>query len=210
MVATSEGLLALAVSVKLFPELWPFGDLPAQHYQVIMADPPWDFATYSEKGDGRSASQHYEVMSLEDIKRLPVLDLAAPDCVLFLWATAPMLRQGLGVLDAWGFEYKTYLPWVKLTKDGSRPTIGTGYIFRNCQEPILVATRGAPKRKSRSERDVIMSPRRGHSRKPDEAYSKVERVFDGPYLELFSRCDRPAWDVWGREVHKFSDQGEQA
>lgn len=183
---------------------WPFGDLKRGHYAVIMADCPWSFVTYSARGRRKSADRHYNCMTLEDLKALPVAELAAPDCVMFFWRTASNLRtHALPVLDAWGFESKTEGVWVKMVADGSRPAFGTGYIMRNCFEPFIVATRGKPKRISRAERDVLMEPRREHSRKPDGIYTKIESLFAGPYLELFSRTDRPGWDHWGNELGKF-------
>lgn len=177
----------------------PFRNLAVGAYSVIVADPPWRFQVYSENGRGKSADQHYVCQDLDWIKSLPVASLAMPDCVLFLWTTSPMLRHAFDVLDAWGFTYKSQGVWVKLTKDSKGPAFGTGYIFRNCQEPFLVATRGSPKRLSRSERDVILSPRREHSRKPDQMIDKIENLYQGPYCELFSRTPRLKWASWGTE-----------
>lgn len=182
---------------------WPFEGLERGHYAVIMADPPWRFLTYSARGRRKSADRHYNCMTLDDLKALPVAELAAPNCALFFWHTASNLRtHALPVLDAWGFTYKTMGPWTKLTADG-KPHFGTGYIMRNAWEPFIVATRGKPKRISRSERDVILARRREHSRKPDEIYPKIEALYAGPYLELFSRTDRPGWTSWGDQTGVF-------
>jgi N6-adenosine-specific RNA methylase IME4 len=170
------------------------------HYGVILADPPWTFATYSAKGKGRSAEAHYNCMSLDAIKRLQVGNWAAPDCALFLWATDPLLPAALDVIAAWGFTYKTVgFYWAKTTKDGARFPMGTGYYTRANPEQCLLATRGHPKRISRSVRKLIVSPRRLHSQKPDEVYERIEGLSPGPYLELFARGQRPDWDSWGLE-----------
>jgi N6-adenosine-specific RNA methylase IME4 len=173
----------------------------SQHHGVILADPPWTFATYSRKGKGRSAEAHYDCMSLADIKALPVADWAAPDCALFLWATDPSLPQALEVIEAWGFAYKTVaFTWAKTTKDGAGFPIGCGYWTRANPEQCLLATRGRPQRLSRAVPQLILAPRREHSRKPDEAYERIEALVPGPYLELFARAPRAGWYSWGYEV----------
>lgn len=172
-------------------------------YGVIYADPPWNFKTYSDKGLGRSASAWYETLSLDEIKELPVANLAAPDCVLLMWVTDPHLRNGFDVIDAWGFQFKTVgFYWAKTTQDtmphymhnDSFP-IGTGYWTRANPEQCLLATRGHPKRINADVRKLIIAPRREHSRKPDETYERIERLCSGPYVELFARNTRPGWDT---------------
>lgn len=181
-----------------------FDELAGKRYGAIYADPPWRFATRSPKGDGRSASAHYPVMSLAEIMALPVADLAAEDCALFLWVTDPLLPQGLDVMRAWGFEYKTVaFYWTKTNRDGS-PFVGMGYWTRANPEPCLLGVRGRPARLSPSVRRLIISPRREHSRKPDEVRDRIMRLVGGPYLELFARSTAPGWDAWGREVGKFA------
>ena len=173
----------------------------AHHYHVILADPPWTFATYSQKGKGRSAEAHYDCMSIADIKSLPVADWAASDCALFLWVTDPTLPQALEVLAAWGFVYKTVaFTWVKTTRDGTPFPIGCGYWTRANPELCLLGTRGRPQRLSRSVRQLVFAPRREHSRKPDEVYELIEKLVAGPYLELFGRAPRAGWDSWGKEA----------
>ena len=177
------------------------------HYRVIYADPPWTFSTYSRKGKGRSAEAYYDCMSLDAIKALPVAEWAANDCVLLLWTTDPLLPTAFDVIRAWGFTYKTIgFYWAKLNKSAD-PTIysdssffaGLGFWTRANPEICLLATRGHPRRGRADVRKLIVSPRREHSRKPDEAYGRIERLCEGPYLEMFARSTRPGWDGWGAE-----------
>ena len=171
-------------------------------YSVILADPPWAFRAWSNKGKGRSAEQHYPTMRLEDIKALPVADLAAEDCVLFLWATFPMLKEALEVVEAWGFSYKTVaFTWVKENRKSPGLFWGLGYWTRANAEVCLLATRGSPKRQSAAVHQVILSPVEQHSKKPDEVRERIVTLMgDVPRVELFARQQAPGWDVWGNEV----------
>ena len=171
-------------------------------YSVILADPPWAFRAWSNKGMGRSAEQHYSTMRLEDIKALPVADLAAEDCVLFLWATFPMLKEAFAVIDAWGFTYKTVaFTWVKENRKSSGLFWGLGYWTRANAEICLLATRGSPKRQSAAVHQVILSPVEQHSKKPDAIRERIVTLMgDVPRVELFARQETPGWDVWGNEV----------
>lgn len=191
---------------------WPFGDLPLGSAGAILADPPWSYRTWSAKGTGRSAEQHYSTMSVEELMALPVADLAAPDCVLFMWATWPTIRDAFRLIDAWGFEYKTCgFDWMKanvstldLFPDPKSADIKLGHWTRSNSEPCLLATRGKPKRKDAGVRMGIIEPAREHSRKPDCVHERIERLVDGPYLELFARAKRPGWLAFGNEVGKFN------
>lgn len=179
---------------------------PVGRYAVICADPPWRFSVWSDKGKGRSAERFYDVMSLPDIKAMPIADVAAPDCALFLWATNPMVPQALSVIEAWGFKYQTVgFTWAKRTPTDRAWHMGLGYWNRQNTEQCFFATRGKPKRVARDVRQLIVAPRREHSRKPDEAYQRIERLLAGPYLELFSRQQRPGWVTWGNEPDRFDD-----
>ena len=171
-------------------------------YNVILADPPWSFRSWSSKGMGRSAEQHYPTMRLEDIKALPVSDLAAGDCVLFLWATFPMLKEALEVIDTWGFTYKTVaFTWVKENRKSPGLFWGLGYWTRANAEICLLATRGSPKRQSAAVHQVILSPVERHSKKPDEVQERIVTLMgDVSRVELFARQETPGWDVWGNEV----------
>jgi N6-adenosine-specific RNA methylase IME4 len=186
-----------------------------RRFPVILADPPWTFETWTEKGKGRSAERHYACMSLDEIKALPVGQLAADNCALFMWTTFPHLQRAHEVLDAWGFRYRTLgFIWVKTTPgsnlvrvgSGAGLHTGTGYWTRANSEPCLLAARGKRQRRSAGVHQVILAPRREHSRKPDEIYARVEELLDGPYLELFARSERPNWTCWGNEVGKFAEK----
>ena len=178
--------------------------LPPGPYGVVYADPAWSFVTYSENGKGRSAEQHYECMTLKQIADMPVADVAAKDSVLLMWTTDPMLEKALEIIKAWGFTYKTVgFYWAKTNIDGGF-FVGMGYWSRANVEMCLLATRGHPKRNRKDVRKLIVSPRREHSRKPDETYDRIESLCYGPFLELWSRTKRDGWDSWGNETEKFS------
>ena len=184
-----------------------------KYYRVIYADPPWTFATYSRKGKGRSPEAHYDCMSLTEIKELPVGEWAADDCVLFVWATDPLLEKAFDVIRAWGFAYKTVgFYWVKLNKSVPRLIYdersfftGLGFWTRANPEPCLLATRGHPHRRQANVSKLIVSPRREHSRKPDDIYQRIEALCEGPYLEMFARTRRDGWLSWGPEADAFAD-----
>lgn len=179
--------------------LRPFGG-----FDLIMADPPWQFDLFSEKGEAKAPQAQYTCTPLDWIAGLPVSALAADDCLLWLWATNPMLPQALQVLAAWGFTFKTAGHWAKRTKHG-RLAFGTGYILRCAGEPFLIGTRGKP-RTTRSTRSVIEGPLREHSRKPDEAFAAAEALMPAARrIELFSRQPRPGWATWGNETTKFGE-----
>ena len=180
-------------------------------YSVILADPPWAFRAWSDKGKGRSAEQHYPTMRLEDINALPVADLAAEDCVLFLWATFPMLKEALAVVEAWGFSYKTVaFTWVKENRKSPGLFWGLGYWTRANAEVCLLATRGSPKRQSAAVHQVILSPVEQHSKKPDAVRERIVTLMgDVPRVELFARQETLGWDVWGNEVSSCPDVAER-
>lgn len=190
-------------------------DLPqAGRYGVILADPPWRFATFSDKGRGRSpdgltangGARLYETMSAKDIRALSVSDIGAPNSVLLMWAIDPMLPLALSVGESWGYTYKTVgFYWAKTLQNSSQFAMGTGYWTRANPEQCLLFTKGKPKRISASVRRLIVSPRREHSRKPDEQYERIEQLVSGPYLEMFARQSRPGWDAWGNQTTKFNN-----
>lgn len=171
-------------------------------YSVIYADPPWSFKTYSNKGKEKSADNHYRCMSIEDIYNLPVQNIAADDCVLFIWVTFPLLEQGLETIKRWGFTYKTCgFNWVKKNKKSDSWFWGLGYWTRSNSEICLLATRGNPKRVSKSVHQVCDARIREHSRKPDEVRDGIVRLIgDVPRIELFARERVAGWSAWGDEV----------
>jgi N6-adenosine-specific RNA methylase IME4 len=169
-------------------------------FGAILADPPWDYVTYSERGQDRGASRHYKVQTLDEILAMPVEPLAARDCVLFLWTSGPFVQDALRAIEAWGFAYKTLgLDWLKTTAAGA-PAMGGGHWTRATNELCFLATRGHPARLAADVLQAIVAERREHSRKPDEAHERVERLVAGPYLELYARHLRPAWTCWGNEI----------
>lgn len=179
---------------------------PNKKYSAILCDPAWTFETYSDSGKERSAEQHYDCMTTEDIQNLPVQDICKDDCVLFLWVTFPLLIEGLLTMEAWGFEYKTCaFSWAKKNSSNMGFFMGMGYWTRANVEICLLGTKGKPKRREEAGgvRQLIVSPLREHSRKPDEQYDRIEDLVKGPYIELFSRSDREGWDSWGLESGKF-------
>jgi N6-adenosine-specific RNA methylase IME4 len=196
-------------------------------YGVILIDPTWPFVTWSPKGKGRSAERHYDIMALDAIKALPIAKLAARNCALFLWATWPTMPIWNEVIEAWGFKYSGIgFLWVKVTPKATFIDLkalrrghkghglhwGMGYGTRANTEPVLFARRGEPHRLARNVHsvviapeevmspDVVLAPVREHSRKPDEVHGRIERLFSGPYLELFARRPVRNWTCWGNEV----------
>jgi len=176
-----------------------FDELPRNHYGAILADPPWPF------GKGRLGRERgYPIMKEKEISQLPVSNLALPNSLLFMWARTRHLPMALRVMSAWGFEYLTVgLVWIKMNKSG-QPSFGIGYWTRNSAELCLLGKRGRPQRLAHNVQQTVLSPRREHSRKPDEQYEHIEQMVGGPYLELFSRYTRPDWDSWGLEKDKFN------
>lgn len=171
-------------------------------YQVIYVDVPWPFSG----GGNRSAKRHYPTMKINEIKALPVSNLAADDCALFLWATFPQLERASEVIKAWGFEYKTNaFTWIKTNKGNGKLAIGNGYWTRSNAEICLFATIGKPQRLHADVHSVVITPRGRHSEKPDEVRQRIVRLMgDVPRIELFARQQVAGWDVWGNEVECVS------
>ena len=175
--------------------------LPNKKYGVIYADPPWSFKTYSEKGKDRSPEKHYPVLSIADIIRLPVDRIAKDNAVLLMWVVDPLLDQAFKVIDAWGFKYKTVgFTWAKSNKTKPGFFTGLGYWTRGNPEMCLLATKGKPKRLSKSVPQLVIDQRREHSKKPDIMYKHIENLLEGPHIELFARQKVSGWDAWGNEV----------
>ena len=176
-------------------------NFPNKKYGVIYADPPWYFKSRSKKGEGRNPNQHYNCMELKDICDLPVKDIAADNSVLLMWVIDPMLDLAFDVIEAWGFQYKTVgFTWAKTNKTNMGMFTGLGYWTRGNPEMCLLATKGRPKRINKDVKQLVVSQREEHSKKP-LLHKEIERLVDGPYIELFAR-NKPYknWDYWGNEV----------
>jgi N6-adenosine-specific RNA methylase IME4 len=174
-----------------------------KQFAAILADPPWHFIARSDKGEGRSASGHYTTdRTWQDIISLPVRELAAPDCVLFMWMIDWCPKLALDVIEAWGFAHKTTaFTWAKQNPSLEGWHMGQGYWTRANPEACWLATRGSPKRIHADVRQLIVHPiMPEHSRKPDEIHDRIERLVGGPYLELYARRERKNWITWGNEL----------
>lgn len=172
-------------------------------FDVLLIDPPWKFTTRSPKGNWRGPERHYPTMTLAELAALPVGSLAADNAALFLWATWPvMFRDVPELLKAWGFEYRTCaFVWVKANPKGAGFFTGLGYYTRANTEPCLLAIRGRMPAAARDVPQVLYSPVRRHSQKPEETFTRIERLYPGRrYAELFARQRRPGWAAWGNEV----------
>lgn len=177
-------------------------------YQIIYADPPWKYNLWSDKATGRGVAEgHYEVMDLLDVATIPINEIADKDCVLFMWATFPVIPMALKLIKAWGFQYKTVaFTWVKKNKKSDSWFWGMGSWTRANAEICMIATRGAPHRKNKGVHSVIDTPVREHSRKPDETRERILKLMgDLPRIELFARHKTEGWDVWGNEVESDID-----
>lgn len=174
-------------------------------YGAILMDPPWHFRTYSGATavPQRTGVDPYPTMTFPELCALPVRELAAKNCALFMWVVDSHLEESLDLIFHWGFKFKTVaFVWEKLTINGL-PKIGMGYWTRKQTEICLLATKGSPRRQDKGVRQLIQAQRREHSRKPDEIYERIERLVPGPYMELFARQQWPGWDTWGNETDKF-------
>jgi N6-adenosine-specific RNA methylase IME4 len=187
---------------------WPFGALQPKAYQLLLIDPPTAFETHSDKGQGKSASQHYAVLSIDDLCQWPIGDLADPSgCLVVLWSTWALAAQGehTRMLKAWGLIPSSGGSWAKITRNGL-PSFGTGYVLRDACEPYFTARGGKrlPAGLRHTERNLILAERREHSRKPDEMHEMLERLAPtARKAELFARATRPGWESFGNEVDKF-------
>lgn len=178
--------------------------LGGKKFHTILADPPWRFTNRT----GKVAPEHhrlsrYQTMTTEDICGLPIATLAADPAHLYMWVPNALLPDGLRVLSAWGFEYKSNIVWHKVRKDGGSDGRGVGFYFRNVTELLLFGVRGKNARTldpGRSQVNFIATRKREHSRKPDEQYDLIESCSRGPYLELFARGVRPGWTYWGNQA----------
>lgn len=174
---------------------------PNKTYSVIYADPPWGSNTQFGRDKNKGNSPHYALLDLQTIAALPVSQIAAQNCVLFLWVVDTQLFEAKTIIDSWGFTYKTVgFTWVKATAT-DKDHFGVGMWSRKNPEMCLLATKGKPTRQSASVRQLQRHPVREHSRKPDEIRDAIVALCgDVPRIELFARQQTPGWDVWGNEV----------
>ncbi len=173
-------------------------------FKTILADPPWQF----QNRTGKVAPEHkrlnrYATLTLNDIKALPVAEAATDTAHLYLWVPNALLPEGLAVMEAWGFKYKSNVIWQKIRKDGGPDGRGVGFYFRNVTEILLFGTRGKNARTlapGRTQVNIMSTRKREHSRKPDEQYPLITSCSPGPYLELFARGKRDGWAIWGNQA----------
>jgi N6-adenosine-specific RNA methylase IME4 len=184
--------------------------LGARRFATVLADPPWRF----QNRTGKMAPEHrrlsrYGTMSVAEICALPVAEVTGARAHLYLWVPNALVQEGLAVMAAWDFTYKSNLVWYKTRKDGGPDGRGVGFYFRNVTELLLFGVRGSSARTlapGRRQTNIIVSRKREHSRKPDEQYDIIERCSPGPYLELFARHERDEWTAWGNEAPKPIEQ----
>lgn len=177
-----------------------------EKFRTIVADPPWQF----QNRTGKMAPEHkrlarYSTMKLEEILNLPVAKVLDEKAHLYLWVPNALLPEGLAVMKAWGFEYKTNIVWEKIRKDGQPDGRGVGFYFRNVTELLLFGIKGTPNRTldpARSQVNLIRTIKREHSRKPDEIFPIIEACSPGPYLEMFARGTREGWRLWGNQANE--------
>lgn len=176
-------------------------------FHTVLADPPWRFTNRT----GKMAPEHrrlnrYHTMELAEIKDLPVSDVINEPAHLYLWVPNALLPEGIEVLRAWGFEYKSNIVWHKIRKDGGSDGRGVGFYFRNVTELVLFGVRGKNARTlppGRRQVNLVASQKREHSRKPDELYEVIEACSNGPFLEMFARDTRKGWTAWGHEAENY-------
>lgn len=179
----------------------------AQRFRTILADPPWRF----QNSTGKVAPQHrrlkrYDTLSLDEIRSIPVSQAVEETSHLYLWVPNALLPEGLSVMEAWGFTYKSNIVWHKIRKDGGSDGRGVGFYFRNVTELLLFGVRGKNARTlapGRKQVNFVATQKREHSRKPDEIYKIIEECSCGPYAELFARGSRAGWSAWGNQAEDY-------
>jgi N6-adenosine-specific RNA methylase IME4 len=199
---TSTGRTTRRFSESAAEDLLTF--VAGRRFATVLVDPPWQF----QNRTGKVAPEHrrltrYATLTLEEIKALPVSKIVAPVSHLYLWVPNALLPEGLAVMHAWGFTYKSNIVWHKIRKDGGPDGRGVGFYFRNVTELILFGTRGKNARTlapGRRQVNYLATHKREHSRKPDEQYGIIENCSPGPYLELFARGVRQGWAMWGNQA----------
>jgi N6-adenosine-specific RNA methylase IME4 len=210
--------------LRCAPAPAPFVGLRRGYYGAIAVDPASRFSSYTavqsqNPSSRRDNERHYKTMSFGELAALPVKELAAPTgCHLFMWTSGPFLPQALKLIESWEFKYSTRaFTWLKTKRNwnGQSPLaesdfpVGLGLTVRHQTEIVLLARRGNCRRNAKNVRELILAPRREHSRKPDEFYRRVERYCDGPYVDLFARQQRAGWHCWGDEVTRFNGDEDE-
>lgn len=182
-------------------------NIPNNGYKTILADPPWRFTNRT----GKVAPEHkrlnrYDTLSLVEIMEIPVSLVANESSHLYLWVPNALLPEGLAVMKAWGFNYKSNIVWHKVRKDGGPDGRGVGFYFRNTTEIILFGIRGRMRtlQPGRSQVNIIRTQKQEHSRKPEALYEIIEKCSPGPYLEIFARGKRSGWDVFGNQADDYN------
>ena len=183
---------------------WPFGDLLPFSCDLIVIDPPWDFANYSKAGEAKGPRAQYQTMSMGEVCALPVGHLARDSCLLACWGTWPLIDQQIECVKGWGFLFKTVIVWHKVFPSG-KTAMGTGYRARSMAEPVILATTGNPKHKAFP--GLFQGVRREHSRKPEEFYRIIDRVCPrlSARADIYVRQTRPGWMGYGNEMTKFDE-----
>tara|TARA_R110000824_G_C14945566_1_gene650337 strand:+ start:121 stop:684 length:564 start_codon:yes stop_codon:yes gene_type:complete len=186
-------------------------NLPNKKYNIIYADPPWTFKTWSNKGKGKSAEQHYDCMTIDAIQTLPIQDICEDNAACIMWVTYPLLKKGIETLEAWGFDYKTVaFTWVKRNKKANSWFTGMGYYTRSNAEIAILGTRGKVLERANKNVPQVCDERiMEHSHKPDVIRQRIVDLFgDISRIELFARQKTKDWDVWGNEVNNYpKDRG---
>jgi N6-adenosine-specific RNA methylase IME4 len=187
------------------------GDIDKLHglnkqYATILIDPPWRFTNRTGKVAPEHGRLHrYATLDFKQIEALPISSLALPQSHLYMWCPNALLLEGLNIMKAWGFTYKTNIVWYKVRKDGGPDGRGVGFYFRNVTELLLFGIKGQLRtlKPGRTQVNIMLTRKREHSRKPDEVYKVIESCSPGPYMELFARQTVPNWDNWGDEVDTY-------
>ena len=177
-------MITIAVLIMILTALGTW-----RKYKTIMLDPPWDINQKGKLG----AINHYNLMTLDQIRNLPIPELAADDAHLWLWVPNGLVPEAIQLIKDWGFTYRNSFYWIK-------PRLGLGVYLRNASETVLFATRGKAPVLFKGQPNWLFAPLQDHSHKPEEMYEVIERVSPGPYLELFARRHRHGWDSWGNEI----------
>ena len=177
-------MITIAVLITILTALGTW-----RKYKTIMLDPPWDINQKGKLG----AINHYNLMTLDQIRNLPIPELAADDAHLWLWVPNGLVPEAIQLIKDWGFTYRNSFYWIK-------PRLGLGVYLRNASETVLFATRGKAPVLFKGQPNWLFAPLQDHSHKPEEMYEVIERVSPGPYLELFARRHRHGWDSWGNEI----------